>query len=961
MAVKENYKPNIKISGTSGNDSIKNDANNVTIIGGKGKDTVYNYGDDVIIKADSGNDSIRARGNNKTIEGGTGNDWIAPNGNNNLILYKAGGGDDTIWAFTVDDTLSISGGSYSTQESGNDLLVKVGKGTIALKDVYAYTDTVHINKKSIALKRKTITAHEDEYITEVTRDSISVVGTVGDNYIDIYGSKVTISAGKGNDFINNEGIDVSINGGAGSDTINSSYGDNATVSGGAGNDSINGGLGLVYVYSSGDDIISNFKFSSTLVLGKQSINSSVHNDENGDVTLNMSGGGKIILQSYWEDIINTVSAVSKATHLNIIHNDKSNTTVTGTNGADFIDNIGQLNKVTIISDAGNDHIQNDGTNISINSGRGNDIIENWGKNVTIIGGDGNDFITNYKESEKSSIDIGSGNDTVYIYSDNTTAIGGAGSEFFWNSYDSENVLMAGGADNDTLINGGSNNSIAGNDGDDYFWNNSGHNNSINGGAGDDSIDGYHFSNSLIGGAGNDFIKVNAGNSNIINGGAGKDTITINAGWKMTVNGGTGNDSISLNSTSTMIKYKSGDGNDTVRGFNSTDTLSITGGSYSTQVSGNDVLVNVGNNTITLKNAKGNAININGKNVGGSSTNSKFIPLTSGNDTITNNQDNVTISGLGGNDFIENDFGDKISVSGGAGNDSIISFHEETWNSETNSPEILSYPEKITINGGKGNDLIDFNAGAKNSLIEYALGDGNDTIYGFDSDDTLKIAGSSYSTKKSGENVIVTIGKGKISLMGAASLSKVIIRGTKATSTSLTVTDSTKSPVTVDSAVKTINASSRTKAVKITGNSLANTIKGGSKNDSLYGGKGNDSILGNTGNDKLYGQSGNDILKGGAGNDSLWGGAGNDSLWGDTGKDTFIYASDEGKDVIYGFENNDLLKITGAFSGTYSKSKGEVYFEVDTTSKAITLSNFSATSFNVNGTNYKISGTKLVKK
>ena len=92
-----------------------------------------------------------------------------------------------------------------------------------------------------------------------------------------------------------------------------------------------------------------------------------------------------------------------------------------------------------------------------------------------------------------------------------------------------------------------------------------------------------------------------------------------------------------------------------------------------------------------------------------------------------------------------------------------------------------------------------------------------------------------------------------------------------------------------------------------------------------------------------------------------GGKGNDSLWGNAGKDTFIYSSGDGKDVIFGFENDDMLKITGAFSGTYSKSKHEVYFKVGSTKNAITLSDFTATSFNVNGTDYKISGTKLVKK
>ena len=103
------------------------------------------------------------------------------------------------------------------------------------------------------------------------------------------------------------------------------------------------------------------------------------------------------------------------------------------------------------------------------------------------------------------------------------------------------------------------------------------------------------------------------------------------------------------------------------------------------------------------------------------------------------------------------------------------------------------------------------------------------------------------------------------------------------------------------------------------------------------------------------------MKGGAGNDSLWGGKGNDTLYGDAGKDTFIYASGDEQDVIYGFENNDMLKITGTFSASYNKSKKEIAFKVGSTKNAITLKDFSATSFNVNGTNYKISGSTLKKK
>ena len=54
----------------------------------------------------------------------------------------------------------------------------------------------------------------------------------------------------------------------------------------------------------------------------------------------------------------------------------------------------------------------------------------------------------------------------------------------------------------------------------------------------------------------------------------------------------------------------------------------------------------------------------------------------------------------------------------------------------------------------------------------------------------------------------------------------------------------------------------------------------------------------------------------------------------------------------------MLLITGAFSASYDESAKTLAFEVDSTANAITIKNFTATSFNVNGFNYKISGTKL---
>ena len=296
-------------------------------------------------------------------------------------------------------------------------------------------------------------------------------------------------------------------------------------------------------------------------------------------------------------------------------------------------------------------------------------------------------------------------------------------------------------------------------------------------------------------------------------------------------------------------------------------------------------------------------------------------------------------------------GNKLdnSIRGGSGNDSILggAGNDSLWGGKGND----------TLTGGNGNDVFIYSAG-KDFVTDYAAGD------------KIKISSGKISKATvSGSDVVFTIGSGtltvkkgagvKLSMIDSSDKSFTTIVG--GNSDKLTLTNSSKSPVTIDSAVKTVDASARTKAVKITGNTLANTISGGSANDSIYGGEGADSIVGNAGNDKLFGEAGNDVLRGGSGNDTLTGGKGNDSLWGGSGKDTFIYADGEGNDVIYSFGDNDLLKITGKFSATYDKTNDEVYFKIGTTKKAITLSDFAAESFHVNGTTYKISGSKLVKK
>ena len=123
--------------------------------------------------------------------------------------------------------------------------------------------------------------------------------------------------------------------------------------------------------------------------------------------------------------------------------------------------------------------------------------------------------------------------------------------------------------------------------------------------------------------------------------------------------------------------------------------------------------------------------------------------------------------------------------------------------------------------------------------------------------------------------------------------------------------------------------------KLTSNSLDNTLLDGNSKDTLYGKDDNDYLSGNAGADKLYGQKRND---------TFWGGIDDDTLTDAKGADVLIYNSEEKKDFIIDFADDDLFQITGTFSATYDSSANTIVFKVGSTTSAITLINFTSTSF-----------------
>ena len=144
---------------------------------------------------------------------------------------------------------------------------------------------------------------------------------------------------------------------------------------------------------------------------------------------------------------------------------------------------------------------------------------------------------------------------------------------------------------------------------------------------------------------------------------GNDTIFNRAG-NVTIDSGAGDDKIQ-NSYST-VTIKSGEGNDFIRGFRENSTLEIVEANYTTK-SGNNIIVTVGKNKVTLEGAAAlKTVNIvepsdsiNNRAKG------KNITTNNGDDTINNSGTNVTINARGGNNSINND-GNSSTINGGRG-------------------------------------------------------------------------------------------------------------------------------------------------------------------------------------------------------------------------------------------------------------------------------------------------------
>jgi Ca2+-binding RTX toxin-like protein len=388
-------------------------------------------------------------------------------------------------------------------------------------------------------------------------------------------------------------------------------------------------------------------------------------------------------------------------------------------------------------------------------------------------------------------------------------------------------------------------------------------------------------------------------------GGGDDSVTILAidfGFSaaVEVNVGSGNDTVNAAAATTALLLNGESGNDTITGGSGNDTLS--GGDDDDQLQGgggNDSLEG-GNGTDTISESGDVDFVLDASSLTGV-----------GSDQFTDIEQASLTGGDSANTIDASLFTGSVTVTAGAGNDTLIG--------SDNDDELFGNGDDDSLVGGLGNDLV--NGGADNDLVfggeddDVVLGGaGNDTLEGENGNDDIRgqsgddriAAGQGDDTIDGGDGADYLVASGNVDF----TLTDVSLVGVG--------TDQLANLETVELAGgfsgNLLDASGFSGDTILRGFSGADTLVAGSGNDILIGYAGRDRLFGNDGDDTLLGSAGSDHLDGGAGNDrlrgqgssrdELFGGSGNDQLDGGAGSDSL--SGDGGQDTLQGETGNDQL-------------------------------------------------------
>lgn len=208
----------------------------------------------------------------------------------------------------------------------------------------------------------------------------------------------------------------------------------------------------------------------------------------------------------------------------------------------------------------------------------------------------------------------------------------------------------------------------------------------------------------------------------------------------------------------------------------------------------------------------------------------------------------------------------VTLQGGSGNDNIT----VTYSRQNQQGPLNGTPPKWRVEGGLGDDIIDFPANGKATLVG---NDGNDNVSGSEFDDTLH-GGNGNDTLHGQDGDDRILGRGQDDeLRGGFGNDTILGAGGKDTILGGAGNDS------------------------LMGEAADDSIQAGSGSDTIFGGTGADNINGSNGHDWIDAGAGLDVARGGNGDDTLFGGDGTDVVIGDDGAD-LIYAGTVSSDTVY---------------------------------------------------------------
>ncbi len=477
-----------------------------------------------------------------------------------------------------------------------------------------------------------------------------------------------------------------------------------------------------------------------------------------------------------------------------------------------------------------------------------DILKGSDGNDSILSGGGQDTIN--AMSGDDDIDAGQGDDVVNGMEGQDWIQGGEGSDILMGDDQDDRVYATRIGDYMDILNETENTTILTRD-----W--------LAGGEGNDLLVGSAGENGLSGGAGNDIIYAGSGNDSIM---GDSDISARNTEWNYTDSDGV---RTFINTTSRLMVESDYDdivyagagndwvlaeaGDDVIYGQAGNDFLSGDGAEVDSVMHGNDV-IDGGEGEDILKGGGGNDLLYGGTHNDLLRGDGDIAGNEQGDDDLRGESGDDELMGEGGND----------TLSGGEGNDQLLGdavelesqYHGKDWlEGGSGDDKLWGQGESDTLFGGTGNDYIEGDyAGIDNQADDYLYGnEGEDTLLG------------------QGKNDILYGGQGNDWLHGDSD---------------------------------TLDGTEHGKDT-LFGEQGNDEIIGAGDDDILYGGAGDDTLFGDTsnlaenyhGNDYLSGGNGNDTLDGGSGDDTLRGGQGNDHMAGGLGNDSYIYAQDDGHDLI----------------------------------------------------------------